>query len=80
MDATSFEPEASTLRSNATEDRHGGVLATRHWSMVLAAGHSKTPQFRWFLLSALKRFWANEHEGAMAMFADCGERIRCASA
>ncbi len=61
-------PEASTLRSSteatkqatkhcATEDGHGGVFATTHWSVVLAAGQRETPQAVAALEQLCRTYW-----------------------
>jgi len=62
------EPQASTLRSGgegksesirqtATEDGHGGVFATTHWSVVLAAGQRDSPEATEALENLCRTYW-----------------------
>ncbi len=62
------EPQASTLRSiserqsrpvcrNAPEDGHGGIFATTHWSVVLAAGEENTQQSAAALEQLCRTYW-----------------------
>ncbi len=61
-------PEASTLRSSsegqnepirhtATEDGHGGLFATTHWSVVLAAAERNTAQSAAALEQLCRTYW-----------------------
>ncbi len=54
------ETETSTLRpawSGATEDGHGGIFATTHWSVVLAAGKKNVPQAAEALEKLCHTYW-----------------------